>query len=155
MQRIVCPVDFSTRSAKAQAYAEQLAAWTGAELVLLHAFDTPATATYEDVQNPADPSIAGQFQALPLFFPQTKAERVLHVGPPGEVICWFAEFRRCDLVVMGTHGRTGVKHLVLGSVAEYVIRHARCPVLTVADRPANEPALREPVVLPVKAPRFM
>lgn len=155
IQRILCPVDFSSCSAGAQAYAERLAAGTGAELVLLHAFDIPATPTYEDVQNPADPKIRQQFEELPLFSEEARAERVLHVGPPGEAICWLAQHRGCDLIVMGTHGRTGLTHLLLGSVAEYVVRHARCPVLTVAERPVNEPPLTEPVVLPVKAPRYM
>ncbi len=155
IQRILCPVEFSSLSAKALEYAERLAAGTGAELVLAHAFEIPASLTYADIQNPADPAIRKQFEELPLFSRQTKAERVLHAGPPGEVICWLAEHRGCDLIVMGTHGRTGVKHLVLGSVAEYVMRHARCPVLTVADKPAGEPPLPEPLVMPPKAPRFM
>ena len=83
------------------------------------------------------------------------AIRVLHAGPPGEVICWLAENLACDLIVMGTHGRTGLKHLLLGGVAEYVVRHARCPVLTVAEKPADEPPLVEPLALPPKAPIFM
>jgi universal stress protein A len=154
-RRLLCPVDFSSASAKALAWAERLAAGTGAELILLHAFEIPATLTYADIQNPSDPAIRKQFEDLPLASEQTKAERVLHAGPPGEVICWLAENRGCDMIVMGTHGRTGLKHLLLGSVAEYVMRHARCPVLTVADKPAGEPPLPEPLVMPPKAPRFM
>ena len=155
IRRILCPVDFSPLSAKAQEYAERLAATSGAELVLAHAFEIPASLTCADIQNPSDPAIRKQFEELPLFSGQTKAERVLHAGPPGEVICWLAEHRRCDLIVMGTHGRTGVKHLLLGSVAEYVIRHARCPVLTVADKTPGELPLPEPLVMAPKAPRFM
>ena len=81
--------------------------------------------------------------------------RVLHAGPPAEVICWLAQERKCDLIVMGTHGRSGLKHLLLGSVAELVLRNARCPVLTVRDRPANDPQLAEPKVLPLAPPRLM
>src|SRR5437773_1553702 len=87
--------------------------------------------------------------------PTLWAVRVLHAGPPGEVICWAAEHRGCDLIVMGTHGHTALKHLLLGSVTEYVVQHARCPVLTVADKPTGEPPLPEPLALPPKAPRFM
>lgn len=155
IQRILCPVDFSSISAKALAYAERLASAMGAELILLHAFDVPATATYADVQNPADPTVRQLLEELTLSLPQTKAGRVLHAGPPGPVICWLAEDRGCDLIAMGTHGRTGLTHLLLGSVAEYVVRHARCPVLTVGSHPADEPALKEPLVLPPKAPRFL
>jgi nucleotide-binding universal stress UspA family protein len=155
LRRILCPVDFSSPSANALAYAERLAAGTGGELVLVHAFEIPASLTYADIQNPSDPAIRKQFEELPLSLQQTKVERVLHAGPPGEVICWLAENRGCDMIVMGTHGRTGLKHLLLGSVAEYVVRHARCPVLTVADKPAGEPPLPEPLVMAPKAPRFM
>jgi nucleotide-binding universal stress UspA family protein len=153
--RILVPVDFSSVSKKALAYAERLIAGTGAELVLLHAFELPATFTRADIQNPADPKIRKQFEDLPLVSQDVKVERVLHAGPPGAVICWMAENRSCDLIVMGTHGHTGVKHLLLGSVAEYVVRHARCPVLTVSEKPADQPPLPEPLVTPVKAPRFM
>jgi universal stress protein A len=172
IQRILCPVDFSEASAAALAYAERLTRSTGAELVLVHAFDIPASLTYADVllvhafdipasltyadvQNPADPDVRKQLEELPLSFTDVKTVRVLHAGPPGEVICWLAQHRACDLIVMGTHGRTGLKHLLLGSVAEYVMRHARCPVVTVRERPADEPPLTEPLVLPPKAPRFM
>lgn len=155
IQRILCPVDFSNVSAKALAYAERLAAGSGAELVLLHAFDIPASHAYADLQNPADEAIRKQFAEVPLSSPQTKSVRVLHAGPPGEVICWLAENRGCDLIVMGTHGRTGLKHLLLGGVAEYVVQHARCAVLTVSDKPAALPPLPEPLALPPKAPRFM
>jgi universal stress protein A len=155
IQRILCPVDFSPISSNALAYAERLASSMGAKLVLLHAFDMPATATYADVQNPANPTVRQLLDDLPLSLPETMAARVLHAGPPGQVICWLAQDRGCDLIVMGTHGRTGLTHLLLGSVAEYVVRHARCPVLTVRSHSANEPALAEPVVLPPKAPRFL
>ncbi|HTI51855.1 MAG TPA: universal stress protein [Planctomycetaceae bacterium] len=155
IQRILCPVDFSEASAAALAYAERLTRSTGAELVLVHAFDIPASLTYADVQNPADPAVRQQLEELPVSFTDVKTVRVLHAGPPGEVICWLAQHRACDLIVMGTHGRTGLKHLLLGSVAEYVMRHARCPVVTVRERPADEPPLTEPLLLPPRAPRFM
>ena len=79
----------------------------------------------------------------------------MHVGEPGEVICWLAEQQACDLIVMGTHGRQGLLHLLMGSVAEYVMRHARCPVVTVRLLPEKQPPLKEPLVLPLPAPRLM
>lgn len=155
IQRILCAVDFSDISANALAYAERLAIATGAELILTHAFDIPASLTYDDVQNPADPAVRQQFEALSLALPATKTSRILHVGPAGEVICWLAESRGCDLIVMGTHGRTGLMHLLLGSVTEYVVQHARCPVVAVPQRASSDAPLAEPLVTAPKAPRFM
>ena len=84
-----------------------------------------------------------------------RVQHIAHGGPPGAVICWVAQKQQCDQIVMGTHGRTGLMHLVLGSVADYVIRHARCPVLTVRQREANEQPLKEPVGLPADAADHM
>lgn len=79
----------------------------------------------------------------------------MHAGPPGEVICWLAEESRCDLIVMGTHGRSGIRHLLQGSVAEYVVRHARCPVTVVRDSADRQSPLTEPRVLPPSPPAWM
>jgi nucleotide-binding universal stress UspA family protein len=62
---------------------------------------------------------------------QTPVESTLLEGFPASEIVRFAKDSACDLIVMGTHGRTGLKHWLLGSVAEYVVRQAACPVLTV------------------------
>jgi universal stress protein A len=154
-QRILCPVDFSETSLKALGYAQRLAAAAEAEVILLHAFDAPQS--YDDLSQtkPADPTLEPRLHELRPASPQVKFRHVLHAGPPGEVICWLAEDQHCDLIVMGTHGRAGLKHLLFGSVAEHVLRHARCPVLTVRDRPADEPRLVEPKVLPLPPPRLM
>lgn len=154
IRRILCPIDFSHASGRAFAYAERLAQETKAELVLLHAFDVPETLNLVGQEHPTDPTLRQQLEAVPVL-PSVSVERLLHAGPAGEVICWLAETRDCDLIVMGTHGRSALAHLLLGSVAEYVLRHARMPVLTLRDRPANEPPLEEPRVLPVPAPRFL
>jgi universal stress protein A len=155
ISHILCPVDFSETSEKALRYAERLAESTGAELVLLHAFDVPASFNAAGQSEPADAAEKKQLEELHVRTPYIEVNRVLHAGPPGEVICWVAQERNCDLIVLGTHGRGGLKHLLFGSVAEYVLRNARCPVLTVRDRPENEPPLKEPMVLPPKAPRYM
>lgn len=154
IQRILCPIDFSHASGKAFGYAERLAKEVSGELVLLHAFDVPQTLNLMGQEHPSDPTLVGQLDAVPVS-PEVRVVRLLHAGPPGEVICWTAQQRGCDLIVMGTHGRGALAHLLVGSVAEYVLRHARCPVLTLRDRPADEPPLAEPRVLPVPAPRFL
>lgn len=155
IQRILCPIDFSETSMRAVAYAERLAQATGAGLVLVHAFDRPEAFTMAGQSRPADPELRSQLEAVRPATQGLSVERVLHAGEAGRVICWAAQQRNCDLIVMGTHGRTGLLHLLLGSTAEYVLRHARCPVLTVRDRPETEQPLEEPHVLPLPAPRFM
>jgi nucleotide-binding universal stress UspA family protein len=154
-QRILCPVDFSEASTKALLFAERLARETGADLILLHAFDAPASYDAAGQYEPARPEIKHQFDELTPVHPEVRLERIMHAGAAGEVICWLAQERNCDLIVMGTHGRTGLRSLLLGSVAEHVVRHARCPVTVVRDRPAQESPLVEPRVVPPPAPRWM
>lgn len=143
IKRILCPIDFSHASGRAFAYAEQVAKETSAELVLLHAFDVPETLNLMGQEHPSDPALRDQLERVPVA-DDVRVVRLLHAGPAGAVICWMAQDRDCDLIVMGTHGRGALMHLLVGSVAEYVLRHARCPVLTVRDRAANEPPLEEP-----------
>lgn len=154
IRRILCATDFSIIASHAFEKAQDFAADTGAELLLLHAFETPETLTVDSQSTPADHAVTEKLRALAAKS-RVPATPVLHAGPAGEVICWVAQERNCDLIVLGTHGRTGLVHLLLGSVSEHVMRHARCPVLTVRMREAKEPKLAEPVVLPLKAPPFM
>lgn len=155
LQRILCPVDFSETSERALAYADRLAQGLGAELIVAHAFDIPQEKGLLGQDRPADQQLRGQLDALRVSTPAARVTRVLHAGPPAEVICWLAQQHGCDLIVMGTHGRTGLVHLLLGSVAEQVLRQARCPVLSIRHRPADEPPLPEPKVLPLPPPRLM
>ena len=148
-QRILCPIDFSEASQQALRYAEELASKSNAELVIAHAFSRPATWDAKGQTEPSDHSLRDRIHAVSCNVPFT---HVMHAGPPGPVICWLAQENECDLIVMGTHGRTGLKHLLLGSTAEYVLQHARCPVLTVRQRPNNEPRLTEPIVMPLPGP---
>ena len=151
--RILCPIDFSETSVKAMNHAEQLAEKFGAELILLHAFDMPETYDRRGQTHPADRELEPKLRDIKSA--RTKLTYALHAGAPGEVICWFAEEKHCDLIVMGTHGRTGLKHFFLGSVAEHVVRHARCPVLVLRTGKPGEARLEEPIVLPPPAPPLM
>jgi nucleotide-binding universal stress UspA family protein len=144
--RILCPVDFSETAAKALRYAERLAGASEAEVVVLHAFDIPETYDRPGQTRPADPNLAERLKAIVPASRQVKFRHSLHAGLAGEVICWFAQDQECDLIVMGTHGRSGLKHLFLGSVAEHVMRHAPCPVLVVRDKSAKDKPLKEPIV---------
>ncbi len=71
---------------------------------------------------------------LPIDAP---GERVIAVGRPFSEITRYAETHRIDLIIMGTHGRGAIEHMLLGSVAEKVVRKAPCPVLTVREPPAS------------------
>lgn len=146
IRRILCPTDFSGASNNAFQYCERLAASSGAEIVLLHVYEVPDFWGTGGREHALDPEIKKQLTSLRPTSQAVRVEYVAHGGQPGEVICWLAQQRGCELIVMGTHGRTGLTHALLGSVAEYVVRHARCPVLTVRDRPHDEPPLKEPEV---------
>ena len=146
IQRILVPVDFSQTSQRAMEYATRLAESTGATLILMHAFEVPDAWSAGGEPSEVDRELMERLRTLQPSSSNVPVERVAHGGPPGPVICWVAQQQHCDLIVMGTHGRKGLYHLLLGSVAEEVMRHARCPVLTVRDRPADEPPLEEPEI---------
>ena len=141
IKKILVPVDFSTHSAEALRMAADLARRYEASLELLHVFQTLTYALPEGYVLPSSEEIAkimDQFQlqldaakrsALDLGAPAV--DTALLQGGVATEIVRFAKDRACDLIVMGTHGRTGVKHLLIGSVAEYIVRVAPCPVLTV------------------------
>ena len=147
-KRILCPIDFSATSDQAFAHCEALARDLEAELVLLHVVGVPDFWGSGGMEHAleADQELVAQLTAIRPSSADVKVDHILHAGPAGEVIAWTAQEKQCDLIVMGTHGRTGLSHLVLGSVAEHVVRHARCPVLTVRHIPPGEPPLREPEV---------
>lgn len=145
---ILCPTDFSEASVAAWQYAERLASETGASLILAHAFDGREAAETAQARQ--------RLETVPLAYSQVKVQRILQPGAPGEAICWLAQEHGCNLIVMGLHGNTAIMDLLMGSVAEYVLRHARVPVLTLRKRAANEPPLEKPKIhLPTPAPRWM
>ena len=155
IERILCAVDFSDTSDAAFEYSMELADKLAGEMVLLHAFDKPATGDVRAAKRPADQTLRIKLETMQIPSRQVHLKHVLHAGPPGEVICWVAQDQQCDLIVMGTHGRTGLSHMLFGSTAEYVLRHARCPVLTIRKRPDEEAPLKEPTVMPLPPPKYM
>lgn len=121
IQTILHPTDLSPRSEYALQLACSLARDHGARLIVLHV-----------VQPPEDKGIA--WDALvkrQAPDPKVSMERQLEVGNPAKEILRLAQELRCGLIVMGTHGRTGLSRVLMGSVAEEVSREALCPVLTV------------------------
>lgn len=140
IRRILCPVDFSEFSQSSLAYAAAFAKLFGSEVTVLHVLATalsPASsgtnsALLEQVPA-ARRSIEDELRLL--LGPQSSAgvtlgTRIAEGDPAAEIVRHAAE-RGVDLLVMGTHGRSGFDRLTLGSVAEKVLRKAPCPVLTV------------------------
>ena len=140
--RILVPTDFSRGSREALAYADTLRRQTGARLFVVHVLEDPTvTGIWPEMYVPdlpdvrrglvgfAHKSLAAETRRLQLSDVTTEVA----IGPAATTIAAIAERLNCDLIVMGTHGRGGLSHLVLGSVAERVLRIAHCPVLAVRE----------------------
>jgi universal stress protein A len=163
-RHVLVPTDFSEPASRALRYAFEEATLHHAKVTLLHVLAPhTGTAVYYVTGEPApgpqdvDPAAGGRLRAS-LPAPPTivrrdhyqEARTQLHdlipdgfagacdvevaAGQPADAIVRAAEEREADLIVMGTHGRTGLQHVLLGSVAEKVVRLAPCPVLTVRHR---------------------
>ena len=141
LKNILIPTDFSDHSAKAAAYAFALASKFGSKVHLLH--------VQEMVQSPAPDFVMGL--AIPSHVRESKEAALAGMtkfleasdwkshdviceaveGVPFVEIIRYSKNHDIDLIVLGTHGRSGLMHVLLGSVAERVVRKAPCPVMTV------------------------
>jgi nucleotide-binding universal stress UspA family protein len=136
IRTILHPTDFSDRSAYAYHLACALARDYGARLIVLSVYRPPATVYAEMGPLVAEPldSMEEITEKLTRLKPEDLEGRVDHYvreGDPAAEIVRLAREAHCDLIVMGTHGRRGLSRLLMGSVAEAVLRKAPCPVLTV------------------------
>jgi nucleotide-binding universal stress UspA family protein len=143
IKRILVPTDFSQTSDAALDFARAIAETLGASLHLLHVFEDPfvsgafAAETYAPMAPATRAALIDDATArLGHRLPDADRARFrgtteIVTGLAASSIVDYARERQIDLIVMGTHGRTGVAHLLLGSVAERVVRTADCPVLTV------------------------
>jgi len=134
IKTILHPTDFSEPSVAAFHLACSLARDHGSRLLLLHVVTPPAVAYTEGVMlTPTDEIKEQLWEKLDEIAPDTaiEVERHMMEGVPAEEILRLAEETGCDLIVMGCHGRRGLSRLLMGSVAEEVVRKATCPVLTV------------------------
>lgn len=140
-KRICCPIDFSDASRAAMEVAADLARRTGAELWLLHAYPVPGY-TFPDGSVVASPKMLqdladgaqrhlDEWRTAAEGLGAPRVETAKEAGEPAAEIVAFARERGVDLLVLGTHGRTGLEHALMGSIAERVVRKAHCPVLTV------------------------
>lgn len=135
LKTILHPTDFSPQSQQAFHLACSLARDHGGGIVLLHVQEPPPVAEGGMVPLPPPMQTRQQLDealaAIRPTDPQVKIERRVEEGLAANTILAVAEETRCDLIVLGTHGRTGLSRLLMGSVAEQVVRKAPCPVLTV------------------------
>lgn len=142
IRRILVPTDFSDCASPAVRYGAELAEKFGAELVLLHVvpdavlalpdavMPTPVPAANLDVlTDSGKQGLANLITAEKLEARKPRAE--VRIGSPAAEVVAAAKDLHTDLICIGTHGRGGLSRVLLGSVAEEVVRHAPCPVLTV------------------------
>ncbi len=160
IKNIVVPVDFSEASERAASYAAALAGRMDASIHLIHVLEPSEMLTgpfeFYEVPTPAqlDRVYWGARKRLiglgDKVAPGQRVSTEVRHGVPFQVITAAVIDYGADLVVMSTHGRSGLSHLVMGSVAEQVIRSAACPVLVIRDcgqvhvrRPGSVPAWAE------------
>jgi nucleotide-binding universal stress UspA family protein len=140
--KILVPVDFSECAMNGLAYAKALAGEFGSKLVLLHSVALRYYVTNDEYARYDFPLLMQQCEQAARdqmgdlvqktdWDGVVEVETSLQTGHPGDQICSRATDHRVDLIVTSTHGRTGLKHLFIGSTAEYVVRHAPCPVLVI------------------------
>ncbi len=157
-KRILCPVDLSRFSLDGLKLAVKVAEASNAGLYILHAIDNPFEELYMSSIGQADPALLGLYQRQPakrakiiaaaeshstVLLKQfahdwaahlNKVRYIVKSGDALEAILDAADEHRIDLIVLATHGRTGIRRLLIGNVAEKVVRHAPCPVLIVKSR---------------------
>ena len=140
-KRILCPIDFSDASRAALETAAELAKRFGAMVALFHAYPVPgytfpdgsfvaSSKMLDELSGQANRHMA-EWKALAEGMGVARVEVATAVGEPAQEVLLFAKAQNADLIVIGTHGRTGLQHALMGSVAERVVRRATCPVLTV------------------------
>ena len=145
IRHILVPHDFSETAERALAFGLDLAEKLGARITIMHAYELP---TYGFPDGPAMTSqMAGQIERAAQTALEAAASRVrrpgrdvgvaLRQGTAWSEVVALARETKADMIVMGTHGRRGLSRMLLGSVAEKVVRTASCPVLTVHG-PARE-----------------
>jgi nucleotide-binding universal stress UspA family protein len=154
IKRVFCPVDFSDTSRKALRYAGAIATWYEAVLDVVHVVPDPG-GTRKAVSAAVAADTAAQMRAaadaaLQKFVDDADLSARLaglHVlsGTPSAEILEYARCHKPDLLVIGTQGRSGLSHLMIGSNAERVVAHASCPVMTIPPhaREVRSPALAQ------------
>jgi nucleotide-binding universal stress UspA family protein len=133
LKKILFPTDYSSLSDAPLAYATALARDMGATLLIVHVEEPPMAygggEMYYGVAEPDYDALRRMLENVKPTDPAVPCERRLVTGDPAGAIADLAASEGVDLIVMGTHGRTGLRRLLMGSIAEAVVRTAPCPVL--------------------------
>jgi nucleotide-binding universal stress UspA family protein len=156
IKTVLCPVDFSDTSRKALRHAAAVATWYEAVLHVVHVIADPSgsavsTATLVPVEATTD--LRARAGAAVREFvdasdiSKTPAREVVRTGDPAAEILEYSRDISPDLLVMGTHGRTGLRHALMGSTTERVVQHAASPVLTI---PRDAGQVRSPALIQFK-----
>ena len=152
IERILFPTDFSENSSSALEYASRLAGDTGARMYIVHVdslldIKLPlfppelAVSSYDAPWGHERHEIRDRLTKVVPTIPNVAYEHRYLTGSPAAKILKLAEQERIGLIVMGSHGRTGLSKLLMGSVAEGVMRRAKCPVLIVK-LPVDQPEIQ-------------
>jgi nucleotide-binding universal stress UspA family protein len=142
MQSILLAYDGSKMSKRAATVAAELANRLGAKVEVVHVLEFPRSALSVDVAVPTPPEIEIEFREVgkaileegrSLLSSVRELRATLLEGPPGASIVSEAESIGCDLIIIGHRGLSGLERFFLGSISEYVLRHAHCSVLVVKE----------------------
>jgi nucleotide-binding universal stress UspA family protein len=141
LKKILVPVDFSDCSRKALQYALLFARQFNARLVLLNVIEPfipvpeMTAVNFDVIRKETLRSSQEELKALQETIPaDVSSETIIREGSPHVEIALATKQLGVDLIIIATHGRTGLAHVFMGSTAERVVRHADCPVLTVRER---------------------
>ena len=142
LKRILVPIDFSECSRKAIEYGVAFAGEFKSEILCLHAIEIPYGTGEAGIvleTEAFNKRLREEAEQQAVVFLQNQAaspsqECAIKLGTPYREIIRMADEREIDLIIVGTHGRSGIRHFLLGSTAERVVRHAHCPVLVVRER---------------------
>jgi nucleotide-binding universal stress UspA family protein len=150
IRKILVPTDFSAHADEAFRVAHTVARATGAAVVVFHVATPPAVVTeggkfLAEAGKKEASNLWDRFQPLRALDPQVRVEHQVIVAekPGANHVLEILDRLGCDLIVMGTHGRSWLKHRLFGSVTEEVVRRARCPVLVVK-APAHQAEITAP-----------
>jgi universal stress protein A len=153
IRKILVPTDFSPHAQEAFRVAHDLAKATGAGVVVFHVARPPAVVSdgHSALSTPADVEGKDVWERLQKIQPTDPAVQVEHEvivadRPDASHILRILQERGCDLIVIGTHGRTGLRHLLFGSVTDDVVRRAQCPVMVVKAPVHDAEATARPIV---------
>ncbi len=143
--KVLCPIDFSEPARAAMKVAVDICRQFDSELTLFHSYELPGYTLPEgsvvaspkmlqDLADQAETHLA-EWKKIAEEKGATRVQTIKGIGDPALEVVELAREGGYEVIVLGTHGRTGIRHALLGSIAERVVRHARCPVLTIHPEP--------------------